>query len=65
MGAPFDERKKSYGRKPKQLSQSRGWMPLWCGGHLWMSQAGDYYELYEDLGKYESDSSGTFVGNED
>jgi hypothetical protein len=34
-------------------------------GHIWLSQAGDYYELTDDLDKYEQDSSGEFVANED
>ncbi|MHC4096144.1 MAG: hypothetical protein ACYSU3_08800 [Planctomycetota bacterium] len=34
-------------------------------GHIWLSQAGDYYELTDDLEKYEQDSNGKFVANED
>jgi hypothetical protein len=34
-------------------------------GHIWLSQAGDYYELSDDLVKYEEDSSGRLVANVD
>ena len=34
-------------------------------GHIWLGQAGDYYELTDDLEKYELDSNGQFVANED
>jgi len=34
-------------------------------GHIWLNQAGDYYELTDDLEKYELDSNGKFVANED
>lgn len=34
-------------------------------GHIWLSQAGDYYEVTDGLEKYEMDSSGLFVANED
>lgn len=33
--------------------------------HIWLGQAGDYYELNDDLKKFEMDSSGEFVANED
>jgi len=33
--------------------------------HIWMSQAGDYYELTDDIEQYEADSSGKIVANED
>jgi hypothetical protein len=33
-------------------------------GHIWLSQAGDYYELTDDIDKYEEDSSGRLVANE-
>jgi hypothetical protein len=33
--------------------------------HIWMSQAPDYYELTDDIEKYEADSSGKIVANED
>ena len=33
-------------------------------GHIWLSQAGDYYELTDNLEQYESDSSGDLVGHE-
>lgn len=34
-------------------------------GHIWLSQAGDYYTITDDLEKYEKDSSGKFVANVD
>jgi len=34
-------------------------------GHIWLSQAGDYYELTDDLDKYEQDSSGKLVADVD
>lgn len=34
-------------------------------GHIWLSQAGDYYELTDDVEKYEQDSSNGLVANED
>ena len=34
-------------------------------GHIWLKQAGDYYELTDYLEKYEEDSKGKFVANED
>ncbi|MEE9213589.1 MAG: GFA family protein [Thermodesulfobacteriota bacterium] len=34
-------------------------------GHIWLSQAGDYYEITDDLEKYEQDSNGKFVANAD
>jgi hypothetical protein len=34
-------------------------------GHIWMNQAGDYYELTDNLEKYEEDSNGKFVANTD
>jgi hypothetical protein len=34
-------------------------------GHIWLSQAGDYYELSDDLVKYDEDSSGRLVANVD
>ncbi len=34
-------------------------------GHIWLGQAGDYYELTDDLEKYGQDSSNDFVANED
>ena len=37
---------------------------LKTSGHIWLSQAGDYYELTDELEKYELDSSGKLVGNE-
>jgi hypothetical protein len=33
-------------------------------GHIWLSQAGDYYELTDDLEKNELDSNGKFVAKE-
>ena len=33
--------------------------------HIWMEQAGDYYELTDDIEKYDQDSSGKIVANED
>jgi hypothetical protein len=36
---------------------------LKTSGHIWLSQAGDYYELADDLDKYELDSSGKLVAN--
>ena len=33
--------------------------------HIWMSQAGDYYELTDDLEKCQEDTSGAAVANED
>jgi hypothetical protein len=32
-------------------------------GHIWLSQAGDYYEHTDDLEKYEQDSGGKLVAN--
>jgi hypothetical protein len=32
-------------------------------GHIWLSQVGDYYELPDNLKKYEQDSSGKLVAN--
>ncbi len=34
-------------------------------GHIWLSQAGDYYELTDDLEKFERDSIGKLVANVD
>ena len=34
-------------------------------GHIWLNQAGDYYELTDHLEKYELDSNGKLVANED
>jgi len=34
-------------------------------GHIWLNQGGDYYELTDDLEKYEMDSGDKFVSNED
>ena len=34
-------------------------------GHIWMGQAGDYYELHDDLEKYETESDNKFVANDD
>ena len=34
-------------------------------GHIWLNQAGDYYELTDDLEKNELDSNGKFLANED
>jgi len=34
-------------------------------GHIWLSQAGDYYELSDDLDKYEEDSRGRLVADLD
>ncbi len=34
-------------------------------GHIWLSQAGDYYKITDDLEKYEKDSSGKFIANVD
>ena len=34
-------------------------------GHIWLSQAGDYYEITDDLDKYDLDSSGKLVANVD
>ena len=34
-------------------------------GHIWLNQAGDYYELTNDLEKHEMDSNGKFVAHED
>ena len=33
--------------------------------HIWLEQGGDYYELNDDIEKYEQDSNGTIVANED
>jgi hypothetical protein len=33
-------------------------------GHIWLSQTGDYYEVTDDLEKYEQDSGGRLVANE-
>jgi len=38
---------------------------LKTAGHIWLSQAGDYYELSDDLEKYELDSNGKLLANED
>jgi hypothetical protein len=32
-------------------------------GHIWVGQAGDYYEITDGLEQYEQDSSGKFVAN--
>jgi hypothetical protein len=34
-------------------------------GHIWMNQAGDYYELTDNLKKYDEDSNGKIVANAD
>lgn len=34
-------------------------------GHIWLNQAGDYYEHTDDFEKYERDSNGKIVANED
>ncbi len=34
-------------------------------GHIWMNQAGDYYELTDDLERFEMDSDSKFVANKD
>jgi hypothetical protein len=34
-------------------------------GHIWLKQAGDYYDLADDLEKYETESGNEFVANED
>lgn len=33
--------------------------------HIWLSQAGDYYEFTDDIEKHEQDSSGKIVANEE
>jgi len=49
-------------REDLQVVETRG---LKTVGHIWLSQGGDYYEITDDLDKYEQDSGGTLVANTD
>ena len=34
-------------------------------GHIWLNQSGDYYELVDELDKYDNDSNGQLVDNKE